>query len=184
MTRPFIAAVCVLPLAAGCGPHLNEQIGLVGAGPLPALAETAEPTRGSREPSLPNGFDRRSWPLVTVQVPTHQVAHYPTYTRNVRWRQDRGPWNPAYPTAVDALNDPVDPGADVADAAAQPFVAAALLVWAPIDMIFINQPWTPQVGPREAYALVPAPAANAVWHWFDYQATPPDIEWRRDARQP
>ena len=99
MTRWFIAAGLLVLPGAGCGGRLNEQIDLVGTHPLPALSQSVPETTAGDEPSLANGFDRRGWPVVTVAVPTRQVAHYPTYTGNFRWNKHRGPWNPAYPRA-------------------------------------------------------------------------------------
>jgi hypothetical protein len=158
-----IPAVILATSAAGC---VNEQIDLVGVDPLPALSNTSDQTDLNGTPSLLNGLDRRNWPTVTVQVPRDQVGHTPTYTVNFRWDKDRDPWNPAYPTGANAIVDETDPGADVADGVTEPFVTAAMLVWAPIDMIFFTQPWEQRRSPSEPFMLVPdSPPAHLV-DWF------------------
>ncbi len=150
---------------AGCN-TFNDQIDLVGTDSLPALAIAAEETELSGTPSLMHGLDRQSWSTVMVQVPRDQVAHPPTYAINFRWEAERGPWNPAYPAAIEAVDDPTDTGQDVADAVAEPFVTAAMLVWAPIDMIFITQPWEQRRSPSEPYALVRGAAPAHLVDWF------------------
>jgi len=161
-----IAAAIALASAAGCAGSLNEPIDLVGTDPMPALSETGDRTELNGRPSLLHGLDRSSWSTVTVQVPRGQVAHGPTYTTNFRWQQDRDPWNPAYPTATDAVVDHPDAGQDLADGVAGPFVTAAMLVWAPIDMIFLTRPWEPQRSPSEPYMLVPDRVPAHLVNWF------------------
>ncbi len=161
-----IPAAIALASVAGCSGSLNEQIGLVGTHPLPALSGAGDQTELNGRPSLSHGLDRRSWTTVTVQVPRDQVAHGPTYATNFRWQQDRDPWNPAYPTATDAIVDRTDAGEDVADGLAEPFVTAAMLVWAPIDMIFFTQPWEDQRSPSEPFMLVPDSVPAHLVDWF------------------
>ena len=161
-----IAAALALASAAGCGGPLNEQINLVGTDPMPALSAAGEATELDGTPSLLHGLDRSSWSTVTVQVPRDQVAHGPTYATNFRWQRDRDPWNPAYPTATDAIVDDGDLGADVADGLAGPFVTAGMLVWAPIDMIFFTQPWEEQRSPSEPFMLVPDTVPAHLVDWF------------------
>ncbi len=173
-----IPVAIALASVAGCG--FNEQIDLVGTDPMPALSAAGDETELNGRQSLLHGFDRRSWSTVTVQVPRDQVAHAPTYTTNFRWQQDRDPWNPAYPTETDAIVDASDTGEDVADALAQPVVAAAMLVWAPIDMIFFNHPWQEHRSPSEPYMLVPDRIPAHLVDWFGWpdssgdQTTDPD----------
>ncbi len=80
--RVSSSVACLAALAAGCAGPLNDQIGLIGAEPLPALS--AEPGRDapSAEPSL-DGLDRSHWPTTMVTVPVGQVEHWPTYTRTI-----------------------------------------------------------------------------------------------------
>ena len=166
-----IPAVILVATAVGC---VNEQIDLVGVDPLPALSTTGDKTELDGTPSLLNGLDRRNWSTVTVQVPRDQVGHTPTYTVNFRWDKDRDPWNPAYPTGTDAIVDETDAGADVADGVTEPFVTAAMLVWAPIDMIFFTQPWEQRRSPSEPFMLVPdSPPAHLV-DWFSAPVTSAD----------
>ena len=155
-----------LVLLPGCGKPFNEQIGLVGTDPLPALAleVDAEPLSGA--PSL-RSWDRRHWPVVTVQVPTKQVEHYPTYAGNLHLQQDGGPWDERFPTAAGALNDGADPGADALDGVVDPVWAAALLVWAPIDMVFLHWPWEGVRSPHEPYDHAPPAASTDLWRWVD-----------------
>lgn len=161
-----IPAAIALASAAGCGGSFNEQIDLVGTDPLPALSRVGDQTELNGRQSLLHGLDRRSWPTVTVYVPRDQVAHGPTYATNFRWQQDRGPWNPAYPTATDAIVDRPDAGEDVADGLTEPFVTAAMLVWAPIDMIFFTRPSEAQRSPSEPYMLVPDRVPTHLVDWF------------------
>lgn len=163
--RTFSTILLAAPLtAAGCG--YNEQIDLVGTAPLPALSDARERTALNGRPSLTHGLNRQDWPAVAVQVPRDQVEHGPTYATNFRWSRDRGPWNPSYPTATEAIVDPTNAGADVADGFAEPVVTAALLAWAPIDMIFLTQPWKLQRSPSEPYALVPGRTPAYPVDWF------------------
>ncbi len=161
-----IAAALALASAAGCGGPLNQQNDLVGTNPMPALSVAGDRTELDGTPSLLQGFDRRSWSTVTVQVPGNQVAHGPTYATNFRWQHDREPWNPAYPTAVDAIVDHGNLGADLADALAGPFVTAAMLAWAPVDMIFFTHPWQTQRSPSEPYMLLPDREPAHLADWF------------------
>jgi hypothetical protein len=168
------AAACWI-FPAGCGKPFNEQIDLVGTEPLPALTaqSTGKPLSGT--PSL-TGLDRRNWAVVTVQVPGHQVAHYPTYVSNLRLQDDiGGPWDERYPTAMTALDHPTNAGADAVDGLVSPVWAAALLVWAPIDMVFLHWPWTEQRSPVEPYAREPAHATGVIWRWID--TGPAEVEW-------
>ncbi len=159
-----IPAAIALASAAGCG--FNEQIDLVGTDPLPALAVAGDQTELDGAPSLLHGLDRRSWSTVTVRVPRDQVAHAPTYAANFRWQKNRDPWNPAYPTATDAIVDHGNAGEDVADGLAEPFVTAAMLVWAPVDMIFFTQPWEARRSPSEPYMLMPHRVPAHLVEWF------------------
>jgi hypothetical protein len=166
-----IPAVILAATAVGC---VNEQIDLVGVDPLPALSTTGDKTELDGTPSLLNGLDRRNWSTVTVQVPRDQVGHTPTYSVNFRWDKDRDPWNPAYPTGATAIVDETNAGADVADGVTEPFVTAAMLVWAPIDMIFFTQPWEQRRSPSEPFMLVPdSPPAHLV-DWFSAPVTSAD----------
>ena len=158
-----VPAAIILATAAGCS---NEQIDLVGIDPLPALSATPLKTELDGSPSLLHGLDRQGWATVTVRVPRDQVAHPPTYAVNFRWQKDRDPWNPAYPTATDAIVDDSDAGADVADGLAEPFVTAAMLAWAPIDMILFTQPWEDQRSPSEPFMLVPDNVPAHLVDWF------------------
>ena len=151
---------------AGCSTAFNDDNGLVGIDPLPALAGTDGGTELTGTPSLMQGLDRQGWSTVKVLVPREQIAHPPTYAANFRWQHDRVPWDPSYPTAVAALDDPNDPYQDVADALTEPWVTAAMLAWAPIDMIFITQPWEQQHSPSERYALVPGNVPAHLVDWF------------------
>ena len=198
--NPFAVRLRVVPvaatiaMAAGCGKPFNEQIDLVGTTPLPALRPAAAGTELGGEPSLSRGLDRQGWALVTVQVPTHQVAHYPTYVDNFRWEKQRGPWNPAYPTTESSIVDPTDAGADAADAITEPIYRALLLVWSPIDALLGNWPWNMHRSPSEPYVLVPDAPTSETLTWFDaagdkwYTAPPPDGvgegEGDRDAMGP
>ena len=167
-----IAVALALASAAGCGGPLNKPIDLVGTDPMPALSGAGEQTELNGRPSLLHGFDRSGWSTVTVQVPRNQVAHGPTYTTNFRWQQDRDPWNPAYPTPTDAIADRPGAGEDIADGLAQPFVTAAMLVWAPIDMILFTPPWEVQRSPSEPYMLVPDRVPAHLVDWFDAPGRP------------
>jgi len=158
-----IPMAIVLASAAGC---VNEQIDLVGVDPLPALSTAGEKTELDGTPSLTHGLDRRNWSTVTVGVPRDQVGHPPTYSVNFRWDKDRDPWNPAYPTGTSAIVDETDAGADVADGVTEPFVTAAMLVWAPIDMIFFKQPWEQRRSPSEPFMLVPDSTPAHLVDWF------------------
>ncbi|MEE8460456.1 MAG: hypothetical protein V3S08_11300 [Phycisphaerales bacterium] len=158
-----IPAAIILATAAGCS---NEQIDLVGIDPLPALSATPLKTELDGSPSLLHGLDRQGWATVTVRVPRDQVAHPPTYAVNFRWQKDRDPWNPAYPTATAAIVDETDAGADVADGLTEPLVTAAMLVWAPIDMIFFTPPWEQRRSPSEPFMLVPDSVPAHLVDWF------------------
>jgi hypothetical protein len=170
-----LAAACWI-LPAGCGRPFNEQIGLVGTTALPALSDATDSAPLSGSPSL-TGLDRRAWPMVTVQVPNRQVAHYPTYVCNLRLQDDPGgPWDGRYPTAVTALDHPTDPGADTVDALVDPAWAAGLLVWAPVDMVvFFDWPWNERRSPGKTYVRAPATETVGIWRWID--TTPAKVEW-------
>ena len=168
----IVATTGTIALAAGCGKPFNEQIDLVGTQALPGLRPAAEETELTGEPSLSAGLDRQGWPMVTLQVPTDQVAHYPTYVNNFRWEKQRGPWDPAYPTVESSLVDPTDAGQDVADAVTEPVYRAILLVWSPIDAMLGNWPWKMKRSPTEPYALVPEAAVSEPLNWFDAAGQP------------
>ena len=169
-----VTAASCWALLPGCGKPFNEQIDLVGTDPLPALSlETdAEPLSGS---SSLRGWDRRHWPVVTVQVPTKQVEHYRTYVSNLRLQKVRGPWDERFPTAVGSLIVWADPGADALDGVVDPVWAAALLVWAPIDMVFLHWPWEGVRSPHEPYDHAPPAASTDLWRWVDVGQ--PHIRW-------
>ena len=171
-----VAAVTGLLIQPGCGKPFNEQIDLVGTEPLPALSLDADPEPLSGSPSL-QGFDRRHWPLVTVQVPTKQTAHYRTYAPNLHLQpSDAGPWDERFPTAAAALNDGADPGDDLLDGVVEPAWAAALLVWAPIDMVILQHwPWNGVRSPDEPYDRVPPGGETDLGRWLDVGQ--PDIDW-------
>ena len=180
---PWVTAalitIATMIMAPGCAKPFNEQIDLVGTSPLPALVPAGETTEITGQPSLLHGLDRRGWDVVIVKVPTHQVAHYPTYAKNFRWTRDREPWNPAYPTAGGSIVDPNDAGQDVADGVTAPFHAAAMLLWAPIDMLLGNWPWTEHRSPGEPYAVVPPRPPDDLWDWFSSDGPTDDIQWNR-----
>ena len=182
MTCPRRFANCLwvpaaITLATGCAKPFNEQIDLVGTTPLPGLIPAGENTELTGQPSLLHGLDRRGWDVVTVEVPSLQVVHYPTYAKNFRWVNDRGPWNPAYPTVDVSIVDPTDPDQDLADAVIAPVHAFGMLLWAPIDMLIGNWPWTGRRSPGEPYAVVsPQPPAD-LWDWFIAADGPADIQW-------
>jgi hypothetical protein len=163
----------------GCGKPFNEQIDLVGTEPLPALSVDADAEPLSEARSL-QGFDRRSWPVVTVQVPTMQTAHYRTYVHNLHLREDKagGPWDERFPTAVGSLADADSPN-DVLDGLVEPFWAAGLLVWAPIDMVLLRLPWQGIRSPDEPYDRVPPDGRTDLWPWIDVGQ--PDIRWTDEA---
>ena len=169
--------IATMTMASGCAKPFNEQIDLVGTDPLPALVPATGITELTGRPSLLHGLDRRGWDVVTVEVPTHQVAHYPTYATNFRWDRDRGPWDPAYPTAADSIVDPSDAGQDLADGVAEPVHAAVMLVWAPFDMLLGNWPWSSTRSPGEPYAVAsPRPPAD-LWDWFAADGGAAGIQW-------
>jgi hypothetical protein len=175
--RKILTVVAATGLLAqsGCGKPFNEQIDMVGTEPLPALSLKADPEPLSDSPSL-QGFDRRHWPLVTVQVPTRQTAHYRTYVSNLHLQSDGGPWNERFPTAVAALDDGADSGADVVDGAVDPVWAIGLLAWAPIDMVILwHWPWNGVRSPDEPYERVPAGGEVDLWPWIDVGQ--PNIRW-------
>ena len=174
-----IAVALALASAAGCGGPLNKPIDLVGTDPMPALSGAPEQTELNGRPSLLHGLDRRNWPTVTVHVPRDQVAHGPTYATNFRWQQNRDPWNPAYPTATDAIVDRPDAGEDVADGLAEPFVTAAMLAWAPFDMIFFTPPWEPQRSPSEPCMLMPDRVPAHLVDWFEAPGRPDTTDGMR-----
>jgi hypothetical protein len=174
MTAFVVIGLVLLP---GCGRPFNEQIGLEGTDPLPALsaATDAEPLSGSR--SL-RGWDRRHWPVVTVGVPVKQTEHYRTYAHNLHLGKDRdrGPWDERFPSAVGALDDGADPGADALEAAVEPCWAVGLLVWAPIDMVILqNWPWNGVRSPDEPYEPVPPATEIDLGPWLDFRR--PDVQW-------
>ncbi|MHC4219309.1 MAG: hypothetical protein ACYSU7_12750 [Planctomycetota bacterium] len=173
----IVIAACGL-LTPGCGRPFNEQIDLVGTAPLPALSATSDTTSLSGTPSL-TGLDRRSWPVVTVQVPKQQVAHYRTYVSNLKLQSDGGPWDEQFPTAVTAFDDTSDAGADALDGVVEPLWAAALLVWAPIDMVILwHWPWNEVRSPAEPYARVPGTGKKEIWSWVDAAAARTmQIQW-------
>jgi len=184
-----VSATVTIALAAGCGKPFNEQIDLVGTTSLPALQPAVAETEITGEPSLSAGLDRQGWTMVTLQVPTNQVAHYPTYVDNFRWQNQRGPWDPAYPTVESALVDPSDAGQDAADAVTEPFYRALLLVWSPFDAMLGNWPWNKTRSPTEPYALVPEAAPSEPLDWFDaagqpwYSSPPPAGEGEDEGDQ-
>jgi hypothetical protein len=170
-----VAPAAGLLIQAGCSKPFNEQIDLVGVKPLSALSLDADPEPLSATPSL-QGFDRRHWPLVTVQVPTSQTAHYRTYVANLHLQSDGGPWDERFPTAVAALDDGADSGADVADGVVDPFWAIGLLAWAPIEMVILQHwPWNGVRSPDEPYDRIPPGAETDVWPWIDVGQ--PHIRW-------
>ena len=164
-------------ITTGCGRPFNETIDLVGTDPLPALVPAGGATELTGGPSLLHGLDRRGWDVVTVQVPTHQVAHYPTYAKNFRWDPDGGPWDLAYPTAPGSITDPSDAGQDFADGVTAPVHAAAMLLWAPIDMLLGNWPWSGTRSPGEPYAVVSTQPPAEPWEWFAVDGGAADIQW-------
>jgi hypothetical protein len=170
-----VSAAACWTLLPGCGKPFNEQIDLVGTAPLPALSVDADAPPLSGAPSL-SGLDRRSWPVVTVQVPTKQVAHYRTYAGNLHLQKDGGPWDERFPTAVGSVDVGADSGADVVDAVVDPAYAALLLVWAPIDMVVLQHwPWNGVRSPDEPYGRVPPTETAEIWKWID--AAPAAIRW-------
>ncbi len=176
-TNGLWVTTAAMTMATGCGGPFNGQIDLVGGDPMPALVPAGGTTAITGQPSLLRGLDRRGWNVVTVKVPTHQVAHGSTYAKNFRWKQDRGPWNPAYPTAAGSIVDPTDAGQDFADGVTEPVVAAAMLVWAPFDMLLGNWPWTNWRSPSEPYAVMsPQPPAD-LWDWFGSDGPAAGIQW-------
>ncbi len=110
-----------------------------------------------------------------MQVPLKQVAHYPTYVSNLHLQRDGGPWDEEFPAAATALADGADPGADALDAVIDPAWAVLLLVWAPIDMVFVHWPWTEVRSPHEPYERVPSISATDPWPWIDVGQ--PHIQW-------
>ncbi|MHC4347033.1 MAG: hypothetical protein ACYS15_00640 [Planctomycetota bacterium] len=175
MRKAYAITAASLTLLPGCGKPFNEQIDLVGKDPLPALSlnADAEPLSGSA--SL-QGWDRRHWPLVKVQVPTTQTAHYRTYVHNLHLQSDGGPWEERFPTAVGALDDGADGGGDVLDAVVEPAWAAVLLVWAPIDMVILQRwPWNGVRSPDEPYDRVPPATELDLWPWIELGE--PQIQW-------
>jgi hypothetical protein len=176
MSKTFAVTAAGLLLLTACGKPFNEQIDLVGPDPLPALSLDGRGEPVSETPSL-QGFDRRHWPMVTVPVPMSQTAHYRTYVHTLHLQDttEGGPWDERYPMAVSALDDEADPGSDLLDAAVEPFWAAGLLVWAPIDMVLLRLPWQGVRSPDEPYDRVPPATATELWPWIDVGQ--PDIQW-------
>ena len=171
-----VAAVTGLLVGHGCGKPFNEQIDLVGTEPLPALSVDADGEPLSGSPSL-QGFDRRHWPLVTVQVPTSQTAHYRTYAPNLHLRSsDGGPWDQRFPTAAAALDDGAGCGADLASGLVEPLWAFGVLAWAPIDMVILQRwPWHGVRSPAEPYDRVPPGGETDLGPWVDVGQT--DVRW-------
>ena len=168
----------------GCGKPWNESIDLVGTSPLPALSITHSDRHINSEPSLTGNFDRRNWSTITVPVPTRQVAHYPTYVANFNAGRDRGPWNPAHPTASDAIVDPTNAGVDAMALFGDPLLAAGLLLWFPIDAIFFNWMWTQESSPSASYEQLPAAQPADLWDWFDFEGPPPALNRAGASDQP
>lgn len=166
-----------MTMASGCTGSFNESIDLVGTAPLPALVPAGGTTELTGRPSLLHGLDRRGWDLVTVEIPIHQQVHSPTYAKNFRWTQVRGPWDPAYPAAADSIVDSTDAGQDLADGVTAPAHAAAMTLWAPIDMLFGNWPWASARSPGEPYAVVPPLPPADLWDWFVADGDAADIQW-------
>lgn len=173
------AAATGLFVLAGCGKPFNGQIDLVGPDPLPALTVDADAEPLSGSPSL-QGWDRRHWPLVTVQVPTTQTAHYRTYVHTLHLGdRDDGPWDERFPTALGALDDSADGGDDLRDAVAEPVWAVGLLLWAPIDMLMLHLPWQGIRSPDEPYDRVSTLGTTDIWPWIDVGE--PVIQWTDEA---
>jgi hypothetical protein len=168
----LVAAAGSIAMTAGCGKPFNEQIDLIGTQSLAALQPAVAETELTGEPSLSAGLDRQGWTMVTVEVPTKQVAHYPTYVDNFRWQNQRGPWDPAYPTVEDAVVDQTDAGQDAADAVAEPVYRAMLLVWSPFDAMLGNWLWKMKRSPTEPYARVPDAVDSQPLNWFNAQGQP------------
>jgi hypothetical protein len=168
----FLVAACC-GLSAGCGKPFNEQIDLKGIDPLPALSQHADPTPLSGTPSL-RGFDRRHWPAVTVAVPVRQTDHYPSYAGNLKLSGDGGPWDGRFPTAVQALDDGADPGADALEGLIEPAYAAGLLLYSPIAMV-IHPPWSMRRSPDEPYDRLPPTATEGIQRWII--DSPRRVEW-------
>lgn len=174
MSRPspihagLLALLCPL---AGCQ-SINEQIGLTGTEPLPALSETDVAPPPADQPSITD-FDRRSWQTVTVEVPIRQVENRPTYVANLHWPKQPEAWRDAFPGGASALHDKPDATTDIIHGGLAPAFAAGLLVWAPIDMAVLqNWPWRVTRSPQEPYQRVPTRQPVNLWPWIDFQPAP------------
>ena len=173
-----LSTAVALGVGAGCGKPFNQQIDLTGSNPLPALSRAKDTPPLESAPSV-QGFDRRGWELVRVEIPIRQVEHYPTY---VSFLKTNDPvWTGSYATAHEALDDGARPGPDAADAVMEPFFAAGLLLWAPIDMIInLRAPWNLEHSPTRPYERIPHDEPDDMWHWIEPAGGPPSIEWHRE----
>ncbi len=169
---PVVRAATVLAVSiaasAGCA-SINEEVGLAGGQELSALSESQAATPPGEAPSL-TGFDRRGWEVLAVTAPADQVAHHPTYVTNLHRPRQPEAWSPAMPDAIEALDARPDAYLDARHMVRDPFHAAFLALWWPIDMAVLQHwPWNVQAGPAEPYQRAPPPdpqAAAATWQWI------------------
>ena len=167
MTHRCAATLVLIAMTAGCAP-VNEEVGLLGAPPLPALDPGADTVRvhNDASPSI-TSHDRRHWERQTVPVPLKQVEHRPHYASDVHFMEDTARQRGEYPTATTVLEVPEPSWGHVAEGVVDPFHAVLLVGWWPFDWALNDRaPWKIERSPADDYAPAPVKPVSAHWRWI------------------
>lgn len=154
----FSALACwVCCLQGGCSPAANHAMTLAGR-PAAGPSDVATTDAGAPSSRASRGASRDGWERTLFVAPTGEVSHRPTYARvPTSYSAQKDPRRDGeFPTAESALAAEGDPGAEMMQAFAAPFWAAADIIRFPIAAI-VTPPWVVTTG-RASYERMPAEA--------------------------
>ncbi len=166
--RVSSSVACIAALAAGCAGPLNDQIGLTGADPLPALSAEPAPDAPSAEPSL-DGLDRSHWPTTMVTVPLGQVEHWPTYTRNIYLGDTTARQRGEFPRVDSALEGDSESEQGL-ESGLNLLVAYLQIAWWPVELMGGRWPGQLEHSPAEPYARAGPESQQDLRRWIDVPA--------------
>ena len=170
--RVSSSAACLAALLAGCAGPLNDQIGLTGAEPLPALSGVPARDAPSAEPSL-DGLDRSHWPITMVTVPVGQVEHWPTYTRTIDLGNTTARERGEFPSVDSSLED--DSGSEQClESCLNLLVAYLQIAWWPVEVIGGRWPGQLEHSPAESYGRAGPESQEDLRRWTDVPADEPE----------